>query len=131
MAASRALGGLERLARGGESQLQGFQQAGVSWGCSGQGKDRGVRRGICTVPVVTPPLLNSPIFGLLACGLIRGSSGFVLTEVQVSLSPAPPAQEDLIPRMKSLLSPCQLGTTENSGSGVSAAGVERVWRASL
>lgn len=38
----RAFGGLERHVRSGESRLEGFQQAGVSRGCPGQGKAGGV-----------------------------------------------------------------------------------------
>lgn len=37
----RAFGGLKRHVRSGESRLEGFQQAGMSWGCPGQGKDPG------------------------------------------------------------------------------------------
>ena len=64
---------MERHVRRGESQLEGFQQAEMGWGCPGQGKDRvGPKRDLDICPgeatalgvqVVTPPLLSSHIFG--------------------------------------------------------------------
>lgn len=92
MAASRAFGGLEGHVRAGESQLKGFQQAGVTWGCSGQGEHRGVQRGTSVFVLVRPwgascdptPLKQPRFLVCLACELSRGSSGFVLTDLDVS-----------------------------------------------
>lgn len=50
----------------------------------------------------------------------------------LSCSPAPHDQEDLPTKIKSLLvSWSAVGTTENPKSGVSAAGVGRVWKEGL
>lgn len=68
----------------------------MNWGCSGQGRDRVFR-----------DLFWTATFLVYLVYLLRGSSGFVLTELPVSLSPAPPGQEDLITGMKSLCASCQ------------------------